>query len=472
MRSTRLLLSLLFAIVFAAPVAAAEKPRNVLLLVADDMNSWLLGDADRYAGQVIAPNIRRLAASGVNFRRAYTAAPVCSPSRTAFFSGVSPWRSGHYHNALQVQKSEPLAEATSLAGTFKKAGYTTIGFGKITHGWDQKQHWDVKVGHKRDPAPPGAPLTAVGRGEQDWGPIHLPEEEMNGTTLADRTIEALGREHDRPFFLACGFFNPHMPWYVPQKYFDKYPLDGITPPPLKEDDLADVPPLGVAVTSGKSKYVDAILKAGLHEEGVRAYLATTTYVDGQVGRVLAALEESEYADDTIVVFLSDHGFHLGEKNHWQKATLWEEATHCLLTIRAPGTTKAGGSCERFVSLQDLYPTLVELCGLDAPETLDGRSLVPLLENPAAEWKSTALTGLCDKGQPNVGFITIRNEVGRYIRYGTGQEEFYDTTKDPHEWSNEIENPAYADAVARLREAVPSPSETARPLPAVVRRKKG
>ena len=167
--------------------------------------------------------------------------------------------------------------------------------------------------------------------------------------------------------------------------------------------------------------MDAILEAGLHAEGARAYLATTAYVDTQVGRILEALEKSPHAENTIVVFLSDHGFHLGEKHHWQKATLWEEATHCLLTIRVPGKTKAGGVCERFVSLQDLYPTLVELCGLEGPNPLDGRSLVRLLDDPRAEWESTALTGLCSKSQPEHGYITISNELGRYTRYADGQE---------------------------------------------------
>lgn len=451
---------------------AAEKPKrmNVLMLVADDLNTWLLDDKNRYAGKVVAPNIRRFAGSGVNFARAYCAAPVCSPSRTALFSGVSPWRSGHYHNALQVKLSKPLADATSLAGAFKNAGYTTIGHGKITHGWDQKQHWDTKVGHKRDPAPPGAPLTSVGRGEQDWGPIHLSEAQMNGTMLADLTVAALGKKHDRPFFLACGFFNPHMPWYVPQKYFDMFPLDEVATPKLKDGDLDDVPPLGVKVTAGKSKFVEAVLAAGLHKEAVRGYLATTAYVDGQIGRVLDALDASAYRDNTIVVVLSDHGFHLGEKNHWQKATLWEQATHCLLMFRVPGVTPTGKVSQRYVSLQDIYPTLAALCDLEADD-IDGRSLVPLLKKPDAPWQSTAITGLSDKAKPDTAYITLRNEHGRYIRYAAGQEEYYRSAADPLEWANEISNPDYAEVIKQMREAVPSGARLAKPLPPVVRAKK-
>lgn len=399
--------------------AEQQKPMNVLFLVSDDLNSWLLGDTNRYAGMVIAPNLTKLAESGVNFERAYTAAPVCSPSRTAFFSGVAPWKSGHYHNTPGANISEPLNKALSLAGAFKKAGYTTLGYGKITHGWDQKENWDEKIGHKRDPAPPDAPLTSVGRGEQDWGPIHLTEEDMNSTQLANRTIEQLGKKHDRPFFLACGFFNPHMPWYVPQKYFDMFPLDEVATPAILQNDLADVPPAGVKLTESKGKYVDAIMNAGLHTEGVRAYLATTAYVDFHMGRILDALEQSPSKDNTIVVFLTDHGFHLGEKHHWQKATLWEEATHCLLMFRVPGVTPAGGVSRRFVSLQDVYPTLVDLCGLDRPDYLDGRSLVPLLKDPDAAWPSTAVTRRADRERyqdnprlgPRVGWIAP-TAVGR------------------------------------------------------------
>ncbi len=438
---------------------------NVLLLVADDLNSWMLDDADRYAGKVIAPNLRKLARSGVNFTRAYTAAPVCSPSRTAFFSGVAPWKSGHYHNTPGASTSEPLNNALSLAGAFKQAGYSTSGYGKITHGWDQKENWDVKLGHKRDPAPPGAPLTAVGRGEQDWGPIHLAEADMNDTMNADAAITRLGQQHDKPFFIAFGTFNPHMPWYVPKKYFDMFPLETLPTPELRSNDLDDVPPLGRELTDGKGKFVDAVLEHGLHQEAVQAYLATTAYVDAQMGRVLDALDNSSHADNTIVVFLTDHGFHLGEKHHWQKATLWEEATHVLLTIRVPGITSAGGISKRFVSLLDLYPTLNELCDLQVATTLDGRSLVPLLKDPEANWQSTAITGLTSKGGPVwKPYISIRTEAGRYTRYQDGEEEFYDTTVDPHEWTNQITNPHFSKTIKGLRGTVPSLTDMATPLP--------
>jgi arylsulfatase A-like enzyme len=468
-RITHSLALLLLVCVSATVSTAADKPMNVVMLIADDLNSWLLENPERYTGKVIAPNLKTLGSSGVNFKYAYTAAPVCSPSRTAFFSGVAPWKSGVYNNAQTISKSEALNQdaVLSLAGLFKKGGYDTFGYGKITHGWDQDEHWNEHVGHKRDPAPPGAPLAGLSGGEQDWGPIHFTEEQMNDTGGADKAIAVLKRKHDKPFFLAYGTFNPHMPWYVPQKYFDMYPLDQIVLPELKEDDLDDLPPLARAVSDGIGSFADKVIKSGKHKEAVQAYLATTTYVDTQFGRVLDALEKSPYKDNTIVVFLTDHGLHLGEKHHWQKTTLWEEGTHTLLMFRAPGVTQAGGISERFVSLQDIYPTLAELCKLTPPDYLDGRSLVPLLKDPKAPWESTAITGLCDKGKTDLAYISIRHELGRYTRYGLEEEEFYDTTKDPHEWTNQIDNPDYAATIKKLRALVPSFEDAAQPLPSAL-----
>lgn len=472
-RTLKTLAQLLVFCLSASLGMTAEKPMNVLMLISDDLNSWLLENPERYTGKVIAPNLKALGESGVNFKYAYCAAPVCSPSRTAFFSGVAPWKSGVYNNAQTINKSDALNRdaVLSLAGLFKKGGYSTFGYGKITHGWDQKQHWDDHVGHKRDPAPPGAPLAKLSGGEQDWGPIHLTEEQMNDTGGADKAIAILDKQHDKPFFLAYGLFNAHMPWYVPQKYFDMYPLDEIVLPELKEGDLDDLPPLARAVSNGPGSFADKVIKSGKHKEAVQAYLATTTYVDTQIGRVLDALEKSPYKDNTIVVFLTDHGFHLGEKQHWQKTTLWEEGTHTLLMFRAPGVTKPGGVSERFVSLMDIYPTLAELCNLTPPDYLDGRSLVPLLKDPKAPWESTAITGLCHKMKTDAAFVSIRHELGRYTRYGSDEEEFYDTTKDPHEWTNQIGNPEYAAIIKKLRTLVPAFEEAAQPLPSALTQKR-
>lgn len=442
-----------------AVVATAEKPLNVLFLAIDDLNTWLLEDPDRYGGTVIAPNIRELAESGVLFNHAYTASPACSPSRTAFLSGMSPWKTGVYENGMDMDASQALKQAVSFPELFHSAGYYIASYGKIGHGWDQRSIWDDRIGHKRDPVPPGAPLTAVGKGEQDWGPTHLSEEAMNDTSYADAAIAQIQRKHDKPFLIACGLFHPHMPWYVPQKYFDLYPLDDIVLPEILADDLEDVPPLGRALTDGKINFVKNVLKNRLHKEAVQAYLATTTYADFQMGRVLDALENSGHRDNTLVVLISDHGFHLAEKSHWQKMTLWEEATHSLMMFRVPGLTRAGGQSDRFVSLQDIYPTLTELCAIEAPEYLDGRSLVPLLKQPMGEWQSTAISAFGNR------YISIRTEKYRYIRYNEEQEELYDANVDPHEWSNLAYRNRNAPVLNQLRKQLPTIEQMAIPVPA-------
>lgn len=433
---------------------------NVLLLIADDLNTWILEDPDRYTGKVVAPNLQKLGESGIVFTNAYCASPFCVPSRTAMWSGVSPHKSGIYHNQTNVAASEPLKSAVSLFKVFQDAGYYTAGYGKITHGWSDRG-FDEKINHKRDPRPSGAPIQPVGAGEQDWGTIHIPEEEMNDTQSADRAIAALEREHANPFFIVCGSFNPHMAWFVPQKYYDMFPLDEVEVPELNPNDFDDIPPLADGIVSSKRKFTKKVLEAGLHKSAVQAYLATTAYVDTQHGRVLDALEKSPHRDNTIVVFISDHGFHLAEKDHWQKGTLWQEATNSMLMVRVPGLTQPGGQTDRCVSLQDLYPTLVELCGLSKPSYVDGKSFVPLLKNPEAAWKSTAISYLYDQ------YASIRTEQYRFIRYKEGQMELYDHNRDPHEWRNEASNPEYAKVVRDLAERLPPIAEMA---PQIVRGK--
>jgi choline-sulfatase len=449
--------SMILMLSFTTNGKKPEQP-NVLFLVVDDLNSWLLGDTNRYSGKVVAPNITGLAESGVLFTRSYTSSPFCSPSRTSMLSGVSPWKSGVYENGVAISESQALKKATSFPQLFKRAGYYTASYGKIGHGWKPEgEEWDDWVPHRRDPVPPDAPLTSVGKGEQDWGPTHLKESEMNDTKYADRAIAQLQRKHDKPFFIACGLFHPHMPWYVPQKYFDMFPMDEVTVPEILENDLDDVPPLAKAVTAGKSNFVNQVLKSGLHKQGVQAYLATTAYSDAQIGRVLDALEKSPYRNNTIVVLMTDHGFHLAEKNHWQKGTLWEEATHCVLMFRVPWLTKAEGKSERYVSLQDIFPTITELCGIETPDYVDGRSLVPLLKKPDAKWESTAVSALYDR------YISIRNEKYRYTRYIDGQEEFYDCINDPHEWTNKINDPKFKNEIPELKSAVPEWSDMTPPV---------
>lgn len=438
----------------AAPARAGSGPgrKNVLLLAVDDLNSWLLGDPNRYTGKVIAPNLRRLADSGVLFTQAFAPAPKCSPSRTAFLSGVAPWKSGVTENGLVIDGSPALEGKPSLPGLLAAHGYYTASFGKISHGYDGHTAWDAHTPHKRDPRPPGAMLNGLSKNvtENDWGPTHLDESQMNDTKYADLAIEQLGRTHDRPFFLACGVFHPHLPWYVPQTYLDMYPLDEIKAPVVNPDDPDDIPEPGRKLIKGTyQKVVDA----GQYTRALQGYLASTTYADAQMGRVLDALEASPYRDNTIVVLLSDHGFHLGEKTHWTKGTLWEEATHCLLMVRAPGVTRPRQTCARTVSLLDIYPTLVDLIGLPRPDHLDGHSLVPQLKNPEASRAAPAISAYQTH-------ISVRTERYRYIRYADGTDELYDRSADPREWKNLASDPAYADARRELANALPTPQAVA------------
>jgi len=423
---------------------------NVLFLIVDDLNTLMLGDTNRYSGKVIAPNITGLAESGVNFTRNFAAAPKCSPSRTSFLSGVVPWKSGVYDNGYDVNSSPGLKGAVSLPAYFRQHGYYVVSYGKVSHGWDLGELDDL-TGHKRDPYPPDAPLNGYSKDkkgkatENDWGPSPVPESEMNDTQRADEAIAQLAKKHDKPFFIACGLFHPHMPAYAPKKYFDMYPLDSINLPPTIPNDLDDVPPIGreLAYTSAFRE----IIAHNQWKNAIQGYLASTTYADAQIGRILDALKNSPYKDNTIVVLITDNGFHIGEKEHWQKSTLWEEATHVQMMFRVPGLTVPHQVCDRVVSLMDVYPTLAQLAGLPEPSGVDGRSLVPLLKDSKAPWNVPALSAY-------QGNMSVRTDGYRLIRYKDGTTEFYDETKDPHEWTNQTRNPEYTAMQAQMAAMLP------------------
>jgi arylsulfatase A-like enzyme len=248
-------------------------------------------------------------------------------------------------------------------------------------------------------------------------------------------------------FLACGPFRPHLPWYVPQKYFDFYPVDKITLPTVRDDDLDDVPPLGVKMARPDGDHRKVIQSNNYHK-AVQGYLASITFADAEVGRLVEALDTSEYADNTIVVLWGDHGWHLGEKLHWRKFSLWEEADRAPLLMIAPGVTKPNGRCPRTVSFMDIYPTLADLCELPVGEHLSGKSLRPLLENPQAPWERPAIT---THGRNN---HAVRSERYRYIRYSDGTEELYDHENDPMEWTNLAGNTEMAAVKQELGKWLP------------------
>jgi choline-sulfatase len=443
--------------------AVQQKSMNVLFLVVDDLNTWLLSNPDRYTGKVIAPNILRLAESGVYFGQAFTSSPKCTPSRTSFLSGVAPWKSGVYDNGVNVSASPALELVPSLPKVFQQEGYFIASYGKISHGYNTGVEWDGYIPHRRDPVPPDAPLNGWARNnkgkptEKDWGPIHLAEGEMNDTKYADAAIEQLKKNHSEPFFIACGIFHPHFPWYVPQKYLDMYPLEEIELPPVNPDDQDDIPEMGRSLINAGLN--ESIVSHDQVKKAIRGYLASTTYADAQIGRVMDALEMSPYKNNTIIVLISDHGFHLGEKQHWAKGTLWEEATNCLLMFRVPGLTKPDQVCNRPVTLLDVYPTLVELAGLPKLEHLDGKSLVPLLKKPNAKWSFPALTAY-------QSHMSVRTDQYRLIRYTDGTTELYDRGKDPHEWVNQTDNPDFAAIKRNLAAFLPGLNEMVPSVPSL------
>ncbi|MFN0112298.1 MAG: sulfatase, partial [Blastocatellia bacterium] len=273
--------------------------------------------------------------------------------------------------------------------------------------------------------------------------------------IASYGIQQLQRKHDKPFFLTVGFHKPHMPWNVPKKYFDMYPLDKIELPAYREDDLNDIPPAGVKMARSpgsnspdKPSDHEAMLKSGRWKEAVQAYLATITYLDMNVGRLLDALDKSAYRDNTIIVFWGDHGWSLGEKHHWRKFALWEEPTRAPLIWVAPGVTKAGGVSNRTVDFMSLYPTLSDLCGLPIPKHVEGVSMKPLLADPNAKWSGV--------GQTTHGYKNhaVRTSEWRYIRYENGDEELYDEAKDPYEWTNLAKDKKYDKLKADLAKRFP------------------
>jgi arylsulfatase A-like enzyme len=261
-----------------------------------------------------------------------------------------------------------------------------------------------------------------------FGPVDGPDSAIEDTPIADFGIEQLARKHDQPFFLTLGFHKPHMPWFVPRKYYDLHPLDRIELPPHRTNDLADIPPAGVKVAHAFGDHAK-VLASGRWKEAVQGYLAAISYLDAQVGRVLDAFEKSAYATNTVICFWGDHGWHLGEKEHWRKFALWEEATRAPFIWVAPGVTKPGGVSERTVDFMSIYPTLCDLSGVPLPKHVEGVSIRRLLVNPDAAWTLPAVT---THGFQN---HAVRSERWRYIRYANGDEELYDHSRDPFEFTN-------------------------------------
>jgi arylsulfatase A-like enzyme len=438
----RIILFLLI-VAIALSARAAEKP-NVLFIPVDDLNHWV-GHLGRNK-QTKTPNIDRLAAMGVTFTNAHCAGPVCNPSRTALLSGLRPGTTGIYFNNAHFSKGAGVSAAGSLVMQFKNAGYETLGIGKLWHGGlGFPEQWSATGGKIRAVR---APLENRSIGGIEFGVLSGGDEAVADTAIADYAIAELGKKHDRPFFLVPGFHKPHMPWNVPRKYYDLHPLESIELPPVKADDLADIPAAGIKMARPGGDHA-RVLASGRWKEAIQGYLAAVSYLDAQVGRILDALEKSEYRDNTIICFWGDHGWHFGEKEHWRKFALWEEATRAPFIWVVPGVTKADGVCDRSVDFMSIYPTLCDLAGIARPAHVVGENIRPLLIDPKAEWKNPALTTY---GQNN---HAIRTEEWRYIRYANGDEELYDHRKDPYEWINLAAQPEFEPIKKELAAFLPT-----------------
>jgi arylsulfatase A-like enzyme len=442
------LLVLLSASTLFAQETGSSKP-NVLFIAVDDLNDWtgVLGGHP----QTRTPHIDRLASKGMLFTNAHTAAPACNPSRVALMTGLYPTTTGVYLNSHPWRPVLP--DAVTLPQYFTAQGYKAMGAGKIYHGrYPDPASWNYYFPSQTknkpdDPVPDQRPVNGIpNTAHFDWGPVQVDDQEMGDAKVAEWVIGQLQASHEKPFFLACGIFRPHLPWYVPQSYFDDNPLEAVILPVTLDNDLDDIPPAGVAMARPERDHKN-VLEYNQWNHAVRGYLASITFADKQVGKVIQALEESDYSDNTIVVLWIDHGWHLGEKSHWRKFSLWERSTRVTFMIVAPGI-EPGSRTSRPVNLVDIYPTLIDLAGLPEKEGLDGQSLRPLMESPMAAWNRPALT---THGRGN---HTVRDDRWRYIRYADGSEELYDHQTDPNEWTNQAGNPNYANIKAELAEWIP------------------
>ena len=428
--------------------AASDRSPNVLFIAIDDLNDWI-GCMGGHP-QTRTPNLDRLAKRGVRFTNAYCAAPACNPSRCALLSGIRPYRSGVY---LNPQAWRPvLPDSVTLPQHFMAGGYDVRGGGKIFHGrYEDRDSW-----HEWFDSGPTPPLS---RQEQRnphsraggivWGNLHdTPDGEMLDYRLASWAVDYLRQGHEKPFFLAVGFKRPHMPWQAPGKYYDKFPVDKIALPSVPDDDLDDVPAAGRKMAKPGGDHAK-VLATGNWKYAVQGYLATVNFLDGQLGRVLDALQESPHRQNTIICLWSDHGWHLGEKKHWRKFALWEEATRAPVMMVVPGLTKPGSVCETPVDFMNIYPTLADLCGLPVGDHLAGTSLRPLLADVRAGWDLPAIT---THGRGN---HAVRKGKWRYIRYADGSEELYDRTADPNEWTNLATRPKFRSVKQELAAHLPA-----------------
>jgi uncharacterized sulfatase len=477
MSTARFFLGALTLLVLALPGLAEEKPRklNVLYIVSDDLNNSLgcYGHP-----QVKTPRIDELAKRGVRFDRAYCQFPLCNPSRSSFLTGLRPDQTGVQDNAFVFRKKIP--DVVTLPQLFQNNGYFVARVGKLYHygvptqigtdGLDDPPSWQKVINPKgRDKDDEDKIFSIDGKksfgGTLSWLAADGTDEEQTDGKTAEAAIGLLEQNKDKPFFLAVGFFRPHTPYVAPKKYFEMYPADKVPLAKMPADDRKDIPDPAIPV-----KNANYGLDEKLQREAVQAYFASITFMDQQVGKLLDGLDRLKLRDNTIVVFHSDHGYHLGEHGLWQKQSLFEESARVPLMISVPGMKTAGEASPRIAELVDVYPTLADLCGLERPDNLAGKSLRPLLVSPLTPSDKVAVTQVfrgggqggkakagAKKAEPSAvpaGFkgYSVRNERYRYTEWDGGKRgaELYDHESDPQEITNLADKPEMKEVVKEMK----------------------
>lgn len=427
--------------------ATADPPRpNVLFIAIDDLRTEL---GCYGADHVRTPNIDRLAAQGMRFDRAYVQAAFCNPSRVSFLTGLRPDNTRVLGNRTWFRDNLP--DAVTLPQLFKQNGYYTLRLGKIFHGAESME--DPQAWHEAIyPKVTERGLRGEGRNLTDgkvkwcrWKAAEGDDLDQPDGQIAQLAVDFLKKRHEQPFFLAVGFHKPHDPFIAPARYFDGYPLDSLR---LHRDPPDRSPDVTLAIPGTWKTPFDEFTDQE-RREFLRAYYACTTFVDAQVGKVLRALDESGARDNTVVILISDHGYHLGERGWWNKNTLFELTARTPMIIYAPQMRAKGQSCRRLVEFVDIYPTLTDLCGVTSPANLAGRSAAPLLDDPDQPWKQAAYMQLVRGAAEG---RTVRTERWRYTEWDQGRQgiELYDHDDDPGEYHNLANDPQHAATVIKLR----------------------
>jgi uncharacterized sulfatase len=461
---------------FLVGPAQAEAPKgklNVLFIVSDDLTNNAVGC---YGGPRSTPNVDALAKRGVRFDRAYCQFPLCNPSRASFLTGLRPDTLRVYENTTQFRKNVP--DAQSLPQTFRKAGYTVMRVGKLYHygvpaqigtdGLDDPVSWEQRVnprGRDKDEEDRIFTLNPRAKGPGrfgatlSWLAADGTDAEQTDGKIAAEVVKLLRANAEKPFFLGCGFFRPHTPYVAPKKYFDLHPADRIALPVVPADHRSSAP----AAAFASQKKEQEGMTDEQRRQAIQAYRACASFMDTQLGIVLRALEDLKLADRTIVVFISDHGYHLGEHGLWQKMSLFENSTRVPLIIHDPRARGNGQACPRTVELVDLHATLADLCGLSGPKT-DGTSLRPLLDDPKRAWERPAFTQVSrgtptmtgDKAPKGAAWFmgrSVRTERYRYTEWDGGKKgaQLYDYEADPGELKNLANDLAARKIVTELKD---------------------